>query len=117
MINFFSTIVIQEVENQDLPIPLHRFDFVDFEKIEDRCERNYVLTDVIGLIIGGSGIEKDGTANKMVVELQDLRYGDLKHKMKMIDVGANSIDKKAIDEKKKNIEKILKEALLIGDEV
>ncbi|VFQ88092.1 unnamed protein product [Cuscuta campestris] len=82
MIQFYATTVVKSVSEDSLGIPTsaipkHRFDLLDFDKVESRMGADYILTDVVGQVCcEGEVTNKNSRGNSvssLMLELHDLR--------------------------------------------
>ncbi|RAL47785.1 hypothetical protein DM860_012410 [Cuscuta australis] len=76
MIQFNPTSSVRPAPGGGPEIPMHRFDFLDFDKVPTRLNQTYILTDVVGQVCS-EGEAMDKNINNRVVrclmlELQDL---------------------------------------------
>ncbi|RAL48869.1 hypothetical protein DM860_001189 [Cuscuta australis] len=82
MIQLYATTVVRSLSEDSLGIPTsaipnHRFDLLDFDKVESRMGEIYILTDVVGQVCcEGEVINKNSRGNSvpsLMLELHDLR--------------------------------------------
>ncbi|XP_074302452.1 uncharacterized protein LOC141634023 [Silene latifolia] len=82
MIQFYSNTVVKEVTFDLHKIPQHRFDLIEFEKLPERIGKIYILSDVIGEIIGEGQIDNKNFKGREIVtldiELKNLRKKTIK---------------------------------------
>ncbi|XP_074304396.1 uncharacterized protein LOC141639106 [Silene latifolia] len=82
MIQFYSNTVVKEVTFDLHKIPEDRFDLIEFEKLPERIGKIYILTDVLGEIIGEGKIDikqiKGREIETLEIELNNLRKKTVK---------------------------------------
>ncbi|XP_074298134.1 uncharacterized protein LOC141628946 isoform X2 [Silene latifolia] len=82
MIQFYSNTVVKEFTFDLHKILEHRFDLIEFEKLPERIGKIYILTDVIGEIIGEGKIDtkqiKGREIETLEIELKNLRKKTVK---------------------------------------
>ncbi|XP_074300167.1 replication protein A 70 kDa DNA-binding subunit B-like [Silene latifolia] len=61
MISFIYETHVKVIKNDIAPIPHHKFDFMHFHKLETRRQKDFVLSDVIGVLVNEHGENKDIT--------------------------------------------------------
>ncbi|VFQ71645.1 unnamed protein product [Cuscuta campestris] len=82
MIQMNATSIVRPAPAQVTDIPLHRFDFLDFDKVPMRLGKDYILTDVVGHVCGeGEVTDKkvyNNTLKSLMLELQELSGAKLR---------------------------------------
>ncbi|KAK3230254.1 hypothetical protein Dsin_002135, partial [Dipteronia sinensis] len=72
------TTTIKELRGDYSSIPVHRFEFLDFEDLEQRVDKNTQLTDVVGHLTAMSTVENQqmkgssSTCKKRVLNIEDI---------------------------------------------
>ncbi|XP_074300805.1 uncharacterized protein LOC141632128 [Silene latifolia] len=76
MLSFIYETHVKIINNDITPIPYHKFDLMHFHKLESRRQKDFVLSDVIGVLV-----KEHGENNDIMIEIEDRSKQRLKVKL------------------------------------